>query len=147
MMRKVMSGWWLVALIMAMSVSVLAAENERFERSLIILTSDSLETRGMAMVLSNALQEQGQELHFLLCDSAGELAVEAHQSPELAPRGMKPEQLLQRLMANGAGVEVCALFLPNSEYTEKDLLEGVTTAQPPAVAEMMADPKVRVFSF
>jgi len=55
--------------------------------------------------------------------------------------------LLKGMMENGATVEVCALFLPNSDYGEDDLIEGVDTAKPPEMAEMMTAPGVRVFSF
>jgi len=124
-----------------------SAETHKPEKALIILTSDSLQTRGMAMVLGNALKQQGQSLHILLCDSAGELAVTAHESSSLQPRGMKPEMLMQKMMQEGATVEVCALYLPNSEHGEDDLRDGVSVAKPPAIAEMMAAPDVRVFSF
>ncbi|TVP53775.1 MAG: hypothetical protein EA349_13175 [Halomonadaceae bacterium] len=115
--------------------------------ALFIITSDSLQTRGMAMVLANAMSQQGAQLHFLLCDSAGELAVADYESQALEPRGMRPEGLLAQLMKNSAKVEVCALYLPNSQYSAADLREGVTVAQPPEIARMMADENIRVFGF
>lgn len=49
---------------------------EKEDQALVILTSDSLQTQGMAMILSSAMQQQGTSLHILLCDAAGDLAVE-----------------------------------------------------------------------
>ncbi len=117
------------------------------DEAMIILTSDSLQTRAMSMVLGTAMQEQGTDVHVLLCDSAGELAVSDHQSETLEPRGATPEGLLKGMMENGATVEVCALFLPNSDYEQDDLLDGVGSAKPPEMAEMMTARGVRVFSF
>ena len=64
------------------------------EQLVVIVTSASLQTQGMAMVLSRAMQEQGVQLTMLLCDQAAELAIQSYQSPRaLAPKGMKPEGL------------------------------------------------------
>lgn len=124
------------------------------ERALVILTSDSLQTQGMAMILANALQQQGAELSILLCDAAGDLAVEGYASaqpintPPANPAGqVTPEGILQMLLDNGAQVDVCAIYLPNSDHAEDDLREGVGVAAPGPIAEMMRDPKIPVFSF
>lgn len=128
--------------------------HEEAERALVILTSDSLETQGMALILSNAMQQQGTDLHILLCDAAGELAVEGYASPAaiLTPPGhpadqLVPEGLLGMLMGNGASVEVCAIYLPNSPYGQEDLREGVGVASPGDIAQRMRDPAIPVFSF
>lgn len=117
------------------------------DKALIILTSESLQTRAMSMVLGTAMQKQGTDIHILLCDSAGELAVSSHESETLEPRGATPEGLMKGLMENGASVDVCALFLPNSDYAQGDLIEGVGSAKPPEMAEMMTKRGVRTFSF
>ena len=128
--------------------------DEREDRALVILTSDSLQTQGMAMILSNAMQQQGTDLHILLCDAAGDLAVdgyeraEAIKTPPSNPAGqVKPEGILGMLMDKGASVDVCAIYLPNSDYGEEDLLEGVGVAAPGSMAEMMRAPSIPVFSF
>lgn len=123
------------------------------DQALVILTSDSLETQGMAMILSNAMQQQGTQLQILLCDAAGDLAIEGHDAGEFnTPPGhdmetLSPSALLGMLMGNGASADVCAIYLPNSEYGEDDLREGVGVAAPGPMAEMMRDPKVPVYSF
>lgn len=124
------------------------------ERALVILTSESLQTQGMAMILANAMQQQGTELSLLLCDAAGDIAVEGYASsapintpPENPAGQVTPEGILQMLIGNGAQVDVCAIYLPNSEYEREDLLEGVGVAAPGPMAEMMRDPSIPVFSF
>lgn len=124
------------------------------ERALVILTSDSLQTQGMAMILSNAMQQQGTDLSILLCDAAGDLAVEGYASaepiitpPENPAGQVTPEGILQMLIGNGAQVDVCAIYLPNSEHERDDLREGVGVAAPGPMAEMMRDPSIPVFSF
>ena len=118
------------------------------DKALFIVTSDSLQTQGMAMILANAMREQGTSLDILLCDAAGELGVEGYESEtELGPRGVKPEGLMRMMMGEGASVNVCAIFLPNTEYDEEDLREGVGVAAPGPIAEMMRDPNIPTFSF
>lgn len=136
----------------ALSLGVVAGAHAKTEatpeKAMVILTSSSLQTQGMAMVLSQAMQAQGVALDILLCDKAGDLAVSSFESDgTLKPHGMKPEGLMQKIMADGAKVAVCALYLPNSEYKESDLREGVTVAQPPVMAEMMRAAGVKVFEF
>ena len=130
------------------------ADNGAEDQALVILTSDSLQTQGMAMILSNAMQQQGTHLHILLCDAAGDLAVggyasaEAINTPPSNPAGqVKPEGMLNMLLDNGATVDVCAIYLPNSENEEDDLLQGVGVAAPGPIAEMMRDPSIPVYSF
>ena len=118
------------------------------DQAVVIITSGALQTQGMAVGLARAMQEQGVQLSILLCDSAAELAVASYQSAEaLAPKGMKPEGVLQQIIAAGAYVAVCALYLPNSKYQEEDLREGVSVAQPAQMAELLRDPKRKVFTF
>lgn len=123
------------------------------DRALVIVTSDSLQTQGMAMILSNAMQQQGTQLHILLCDAAGDLAVEGYSSEGInTPPGhpmdqVTPEGIMQMLMGEGANVDVCAIYLPNSDHEEGDLREGVGIAAPGPMAEMMRDPSIPVYSF
>lgn len=125
-----------------------SASTDYADKALFIVSSDSLQTQGMAMILANAMREQGTTPHILLCDAAGELAVEEYSSEtELGPRGIKPEGLLQMMMGEGATVDVCAIFLPNSAYEESDLRQGVGVAAPGPMAEMMRDPNIPVFNF
>ncbi|MCE8036787.1 hypothetical protein [Halomonas sp. MCCC 1A11062] len=124
------------------------------DRALVILTSESLQTQGMAMILANAMQQQGTELSLLLCDAAGDLAVRSYASsapintpPENPAGQVTPEGMLQMLVNQGAQVDVCAIYLPNSDYAQSDLREGIGVAAPGRIAEMMRDLSIPVFSF
>lgn len=128
--------------------------DEREDQALVILTSESLQTQGMAMILANSMQQQGTDLHVLLCDTAGDLATQGYESPEAIatpptnPAGqVKPEGILNMLIENGASVDVCAIYLPNSAHGEDDLVENVGIAAPSTIAEMMRDPAIPVYSF
>jgi len=50
-------------------------------------------------------------------------------------------------MNNGVQVDVCGIYLPNRDYTEADLMDGIGTAAPPEVAEYMKQEGVRYFTF
>lgn len=124
------------------------------DQALMIVTSDAIETQSMALILGNAMRQQGTDLHVLLCDAAGDLAVDGYASsaPINTPPGnpmekLAPEGLLKMLMGEGVSVDVCAIYLPNTDYAEDDLLEGIGVAAPGPMAEMMRDPAIPVFSF
>lgn len=113
----------------------------------VVVSSESAQTQMMAMVLSNQAVAKGASVRVLLCDAGGELAVEGASFPGFGPKDRTAQDLLQNLIRQGATVEVCAIFLPSTDYTEEDLLEGVGSARPPAVAEYMLTPGVRYFTF
>jgi len=127
-------------------LTVLAAEQQT-EKALIIVNSGSLQTQGMAMVLGNALQQEGTQVYLLLCDRAGDLALSETANEPLKPRSVTPEQLMLKLQQGGASVNVCALYLPNSDHDKAALREGVGVATPKAIAQQMASADTRVFSF
>ncbi len=114
---------------------------------LVILSSDSLQTQGMAMVLSNTMAKQGAKVNVLLCDEAGDLALKSYEAPTLKPKDVTPGQMLRGLLKQGGQAKVCALYLPNSDYGKDDLIEGVGVAMPPEMAGQMLNPKMRTFTF
>ncbi|SEL06551.1 hypothetical protein [Halomonas daqiaonensis] len=100
------------------------------------------------------MQQQGTDLHILLCDAAGDLAVDGYASAEAIntppsnPAGqVKPEGVLSMLMSNGTSVDVCAIYLPSSDLGEDNLREEVGVAAPGPMAEMMRDPSIPVYNF
>ncbi|MDY0005282.1 MAG: hypothetical protein RBS22_00565 [Spongiibacteraceae bacterium] len=117
------------------------------EEVLVILTSESLQTQGMAMVLSNTMAQQGARVNVLLCDKAGDLALKRYTASTLKPKEVTPGQMLRGLLKQGGVANVCALYLPNSGYSEDDLIEGVGVAAPPEMGAQMLNPKIRVFTF
>ncbi|MCC5869805.1 MAG: DsrE family protein [Gammaproteobacteria bacterium] len=113
----------------------------------VFVTAEDNQTRGMAMVLARQMLDQGANLRVLLCGPGGELAIRGLEEKLLAPRGITPQQLLRGLMGDGVQVDVCAIFLPNTQYENDDLLEGIGVAMPPEVAEFMLREGVRYFTF
>jgi predicted peroxiredoxin len=115
-----------------------------------IVTAEDPQTQLMAMVLTMQAVEQGHSVHMLLCGPGGDIgladAPESATAPQ-APRDMSPQGLMQAIMDAGATVQVCAIYLPNAGLTEDDLLDGVTVAEPPAMAQRMMTPETRVWSF
>ena len=117
------------------------------ESLFVVLTSDDAETQMMAMVLATQSLNKDVPVRVLLCSDAGDLALKDSESPAFAPANRSPKQLLMGLMKNGVQVEVCGIYLPNRDYTEADLMDGVGTAAPPEVAEYMKQEGVRYFTF
>jgi intracellular sulfur oxidation DsrE/DsrF family protein len=62
----------------------------------------------------------------------------------VTPAGASVRALVEKLMAQGGKVEVCAIYLPNRKLKPDALMTGVTVANPKAMAAMAADPAVRV---
>lgn len=139
----------LLAALVFLPLSAMAADKVRaVEKVFVILSSESPQTQGMAMVLANTMADEGATVDVLLCDKAGDMALAQDDGEhQLAPKGVTPGKLLGALMDKGAAVSVCALYLPNSDYTEEDLAEGISVAKPPQMTALMRDPEVRVFTF
>lgn len=117
---------------------------------LTILTSDTPETQLMALVLTKAAFDKGETPRILLCSDAGDLALKAppvEATTPLAPKGMSPQGLLKALMTSGVKVEVCAIYLPNRPFGPEALLDGITVAMPPDIAEEFTKPGETVLSF
>ena len=116
---------------------------------LTIITSDEDETQAMALILTMQAQQKGASPQVLLCDDAGDLAVSSEVADSETLRGpdASPAQMIQGLVNNGVVVDVCAIYLPNRDYTEADLIDGVGVAQPPAIGALVADPAIRLFTF
>ncbi|WP_119168994.1 hypothetical protein [Algihabitans albus] len=117
---------------------------------LTVLTAADSETQAMALVLSNQVAGKGGRVDLLLCGPAGDIALGT--APEAAtetvtPTGMTVRSLLEGLMAKGATVEVCAIYLPNRTLEADALMPGVGVAKPPMVAAKMTDPAFKLFTF
>lgn len=114
-----------------------------------ILTSADPQTQLMSMALSLQALEQGAQVHILLCGPAGDLALvdaPASATAPQKPKGMSPQGLMQKIIAKGAAIEVCAIYLPNKGVGPEALLAGVTPAQPPEVAARLLAPDTRILS-
>ena len=117
------------------------------DKLLVTVTSADTQTQGMSMILATQAVKRGQEVRILLCGKGTEMAVGRYRVEKLKPAGANPQQMLQKLMEeHGVTAQVCGVFLPNTRYQEKNLIEGVGVASPDEIGEYMADPKVRFFT-
>jgi len=109
--------------------------------------SGSAMAQGAGLVLAGQALEQKANVRVLLCDAAADMAVAGKDMPALKPRNVTPQQMLQGLIKNGATVEVCALYLPNSGRQAAELIPGVTPAKPAEVAAHLLKPGVATLAF
>jgi len=115
-----------------------------------IVGTSEPQTQLMSMVLSMQALQQGASVYILLCGPGGDLALkdapESATAPQ-APRDMSPQGLMQKIMAEGGTVEVCAIYLPNKGVGQDALIDGVGTAKPPAMAARLLEDNTRIMSF
>lgn len=116
-----------------------------------VVTSHEPQVQLMAMVLTMQVAQQDADVHIMLCDQAGDIAL--REAPESAtagqpPRDASPQGLLQAIQSEaGATVEVCAIYLPGKGMDESALLDGITAANPAEMAARLMAPTARVLSF
>jgi intracellular sulfur oxidation DsrE/DsrF family protein len=127
-----------------------ATQAEEAKQMVTILTSEEPQTQLMSMVLTMQSMQAGAGAYVLLCGPAGDLALK--DAPEAAtapqpPKGMSPQVLMQKIMEQGATVEVCAIYLPGKGVSQDALLDGIGAAKPPAVAKRLLDDGTRIMSF
>lgn len=135
----------------AMALTGPAIAQDAPDKLVTILTAPEPQTQLMAMVLAMQAAKQGAAPHMLLCGPAGDIALK--DAPDSAtapqpPKGMSPKALLTKIAGMpGAKVEVCAIYLPGKGASADALMDGVTVAQPPAMAGAMIAPNARIASY
>lgn len=120
------------------------------DRLVTVVTAPEPQTQLMAMVLTMQAVQKGVPTRILLCGPGGDLALADPPAAATAPqppRGMSPQGLLQQIVAAGATVEICAIYLPGRGATTEALLPGIGVAQPPAMAGAMLGDDTMVWSF
>lgn len=135
------------AFVLAAALSASAASSASSAELFVNIHSASPMAQGAGLVLAGQALEQKAAVRVLLCDAAGDIALAGREMPALRPRNATPQQLLQGLIAAGAKVEVCALYLPNTGRQPSDLIQGVTPARPPEVAAHLLKPGVSTLAF
>lgn len=146
-MRKLLT---LLAFAAALAAPVPASAQDEVPSLVTILTAPEPQTQLMAMVLTMQSMQQGADAHVLLCGPAGDIALKEAPAGATAPqepKGMSPQGLMQKIMASGASVEVCAIYLPNKGLDAAALIDGVSAAQPPVMAGRLLAPNTRIMSF
>ncbi len=129
------------AALLAAAVSAQAAD------LFVNIHSGNAMAQGAGLVLAGQALEQKANVRVLLCDAAGDIAVAGKDMPSLKPRNVTPQQMLQGLIKNGAQVEVCALYLPNTGRTAAELIPGVSPAKPADVAAHLLKPGMATLAF
>ncbi len=118
---------------------------------LFIVTSDDPQVQLMSMVLTMQSAQQGAATRVLLCGAAGDMALrDAPKSVTSAqpPMNMSAQGLMKTVMEKAkTKVEVCALYLPGKGLDESALIDGVTAADPAAIAKVMVDKNTKIASF
>ena len=137
----------LAMVMMAMMPMQSQAADDETKGLFVVVTSPDVQTQMMAMVLSTKTVEQGKSVRMLLCGPGGELALKGSEQTVLKPLEKSPQMLLKNLVKKGVTVEVCPLFLPNKGISPDNLIEGVTVAKPPVVAEKLREKGVKLFTF
>lgn len=111
------------------------------------INSGKPQSQGVALLLANQAVAQKAQVRILLCSEGGQLALKDKESAALKPVNKSPKEILQGLIKAGAKVEVCAIFLPNSDWKAADLIEGVGVAKPADVTAYLLQPNVKTLTY
>lgn len=129
------------------TAALLTAGTAQAQELFVNIHSGNAMAQGAGLVLAGQALEQKASVRVLLCDKAGDIAVTGAELPKLKPRDVTTQQMLQGVIKAGAKVEVCALYLPNTDRKPTDLIEGVTPAKPAEVAAHLLKPGVNTLAF
>ncbi len=146
-MRKTLTALALAAA----TLTGLPAQADEARNLVTVVTSADPQTQLMSMVLTMQSVQQGAKAQILLCGPAGDLALKEAPASATAPqkpKDMSPQGLMRMIMdKTGTKVEVCAIYLPNKGVDASALLDGITAAQPPAMAAALMAENTTVLSF
>lgn len=143
-MRKI---GFILSIACLLAVSITGYSSALQKDLLVIVTTDDPLTQLMSMVLATQSKEKGAGVEILLCGKAGELAL--HDSPEvfLKPNNTSPQMLLRKLISSGVKVGICPPYLPNADKSVRDLIDGVSVAKPPQIADRLIDENTKILSY
>lgn len=114
----------------------------------VIVTTADRQTQMMSMVISTmAVKKHGKQVNITFCGEAGDLALKTTETPTFLPPKKSPTMLLKGLIAAGADVKVCPLYLPNAGKTTDELLPGITVAKPPVMTGILLDQDYQNLTF
>ena len=111
------------------------------------INTGNTQSQGVALLLANQAVTQKFAVRVLLCSEGGLLAIKDKESTAIKPVNKSPKEILQGLIKAGAKVEVCAIFLPNSDWKAADLIDGVGVAKPAEVAAYLLQPNVKTLTY
>jgi hypothetical protein len=114
----------------------------------VVVTRPEPQVQAMAMILTQQALERHTAVRVLLCGPGGDLALTAYTGPTFQSSGRTAQQMLKGVIQGGAKVELCQLYIANSDgKTAADLIQGVTVTTAPIIGEYMDQPDVRYFTF
>ncbi len=137
----------LLKALLAAGLLVPAVSSANEKNLMVVVTSGDSMTQLMSMVLSTQSKKQGANVDILFCGKAADLVVKGSEEVKFKPKGMSPQMLLNNLIKDGANVEVCPPYLPNTNKTKADLISGVKVAKPPMVAKKLLDDDTKILSY
>lgn len=124
-----------------------ATETESEKNLFFIVTTDNEMNQLMSMVLATQSMSKGATVDVLLCGKAGDLVIQGSPETKLKPKNVSPQMLLKNLIGKGVDVEVCPLYLPNTNQTQDDLIKGVKVAQPSQVADKLLRENTSILTY
>ena len=127
-------------------------ENKKSTPSVLInVTSDDAQVQLMSMVLTMQSAQQGAKTNVLLCGAAGDMALRDAPNSVTAgqpPMNMSAQGLMKTVIEKtNTKVEVCAIYLPGKGLDQSALIDGVTVADPAAIAKLMISRDTKIASF
>lgn len=143
-MRKIIV---LLSFVSLLFVAACGHDSDNSKHLLIIVTTDDAVTQSMSMVLAEQSMKKGAAVEILLCGKAGSLAIKDSEQVLLKPQNISPQMMLQNLIRNKVNVELCPIFLANSEKSIPNLIDGVTIAKPSLVADKLLRENTKILSY
>ncbi len=135
-------------LLLSSCFSVHAESNDNL---VTVLTAAEPQTQLMAMVLTFQSIQQGSSAHIMLCGPAADMALKdapASTTTGQKPKDMSPQGLMKMIMEKSdTQVEVCAIYLPNAGLEADALLDGISAADPAAMAKRLMADDTSILSF
>ncbi len=134
-----------------LATSAVLAQEAQPDLVTVISTADP-QSQLMGMVLTMQAVQQGATAHILLCGPAADIALK-EGAPESAtapqpPRDMSPRGLMTAIITQTpTKAEVCAIYLPAKGLDASALMDGVTPADPAAMAKRLLGETTRILSF
>ena len=137
----------LLSFVCLLFVSACGYDSGNSKKLLIVLTTDDPVTQLMSMVLADQSIKKGATVDVLLCGSAGSLAVKDSAEVFLKPQNTSPQMMLKDLIRHNVNVELCPLYLANSEKSVPNLIDGVSVAKPSRIADTLLNEKTKILSY
>ena len=137
----------LMSFVCLVFVSACGYDSDNSKNLLIILTTDDPVTQVMSMILADQSMKKGATVDILLCGSAGSLALKDSAEVFLKPQNKSPQMMLKNLIQNNVNVELCPIYLSNSEKSVPNLIDGVSVAKPARVADKLLCENTKILSY